>query len=176
MHFSNIIQFWYHVNYCTLYESRSVLSSTEFKAQASFPDLLLSVVRLLTFTFYFFLKNHWASFNQTLHKASLVLFKWKASLFPRVDNNEIAKFKNIPLQNHRALFNLIWHKAFLGEGDSKVSLWSNVGPTWFKVTCFFKNPLEKPWFSRLRVDVYSYLPQAFRSYLQQRVGTVYISK
>ena len=50
--------------------------------------------------------------------------------------------------------------------------WSDL----IKVTCFFKNPLEKPWFSRLRVDVYSYLPQAFRSHLQQRVGTVYISK
>ena len=41
----------------------------------------------------------------------------------------------------------------------QVLLWANVGPTWFKVTCFFKNPLEKHCFSRLRVDINSYLPQ-----------------
>ena len=41
------------------------------------------------------LQNHWANFNQTWHKASLVegdssLFKWRATPFPRGDNNKMA--------------------------------------------------------------------------------------
>ena len=46
-------------------------------------------------------------------------------LFPRGDNNEIAKFhlrnfKNIPLQNHSVNFIQTWRKASLGKGDSSL--------------------------------------------------------
>ena len=54
-----------------------VFSSPELKAQVSFSDRLLSVVRpsvcsSVNFShFHLLLKNHWANFNQTWHKASL---------------------------------------------------------------------------------------------------------
>ena len=43
------------------------------KAQVSFSDRLLSVVRLTICLshFHLLLQNHWANFNQTWHKASL---------------------------------------------------------------------------------------------------------
>ena len=106
----------------------------------SFSDRLLSVVCLSVrpsfckpFTFSspspeplnLLLKNHWAYFNQTWHKASLGeghsnLFKRRAHSFPNADNYEIhwQILKNLHLQNHWA--NQTWHKAFLGELDSSL--------------------------------------------------------
>ena len=69
-----------------------IFSSPELKAQVSFSDQNLSVVRrgcrchkLFTFS-HLLPQNHWANFNQTWHKASLCkgdssLFKWRALLF-----------------------------------------------------------------------------------------------
>ena len=81
----------------------------------------------------FFLKNHWANFNQTWHKTSLgdwtqVYSNEGPSLFWRGDNYEIAKntltkFKNVFLKNHLSNFNKTWHNAFFGEGESSLFKW-----------------------------------------------------
>ena len=79
------------------------------------------------------LQNHWAHFNQTWHKVSLVeensnLFKWRATPFFKGEiitncENTLTKFKNyLLLQNHWVIFNQTWHKAldsiFLYEGPT----------------------------------------------------------
>jgi hypothetical protein len=54
-------------------ELHGFISSPELKAQVSYSDRLLSVVRL-SVNFYIIrllLQNHWAIFNQTWHKSSL---------------------------------------------------------------------------------------------------------
>ena len=52
-------------------------------------------------------------------------------LFPRGDNYEISKIhwqtlKTLILQNHWANFNQIWHKASLGEGNSRLFIWTTI--------------------------------------------------
>ena len=66
----------------------------------------LSVRPSVNFSYFRLLKNHWANFNQTWHKASLGKRGYKGP-FPilRGDNYEIAKntltkLKNLLLQNH----------------------------------------------------------------------------
>ena len=69
------------------------------------------------------LKNHWANFTQTWHKASLgilmqVYLNERTHPFPKGDNlekteNILMKFK-IFLQNNWANFNQTWHKSSVG--------------------------------------------------------------
>ena len=77
------------------------------------------------------LKNHWANFKQTLHKAFFLVKGIQicsnegSRIFPRGVNktyseNTLTKFKNLLLQNHWANFNQTWHKASLSEGDSNL--------------------------------------------------------
>ena len=83
-----------------------LFSSPELKAQVSFSNHLSSVVCLsvrssvrpfVNFSYFrFFFQNHWANFNQTWHKASLIvgdsgLFKGRPCPFLMGDNYEIAK-------------------------------------------------------------------------------------
>jgi hypothetical protein len=61
-------------NVLVLHAITTVFSSPELKAQVSYSDRLLSVVRpsvrkLLHFRL--LLQNHWVNFNQTWHKSSL---------------------------------------------------------------------------------------------------------
>jgi hypothetical protein len=69
----------------TMYPFVSIFSSPELKAQVSYSDRLLSVVRLSVCKLLYFrllLQNRWANFNQTWYKSSLwkgdsSLFKWR---------------------------------------------------------------------------------------------------
>ena len=101
----------------SLNERDRILSSPELKVQVSFSDRLSFVVCLsarpsLNFSYFrHLLKNHWAKFNQTWHKASLVegdssLLKWRAPPFckaRKLRNSEetLTKLKKL-LQNHWA--------------------------------------------------------------------------
>ena len=70
------------------------------------PSACLSVCLSVNFSYFRLLKNHWANFNQTWHKASLGKRGYKGPFpFLRGDNYEIAKntltkLKNLLLQNH----------------------------------------------------------------------------
>ena len=71
----------------------SLRGSHELKAQLSFSDCLSSVclsvhLSVCNFSYFRLLKNHWANFNQTWHKASFgegdsSLFKWRALPFSK---------------------------------------------------------------------------------------------
>ena len=125
-------------------KSDILFSSPEPKAQVSFSDHNLSVVLIVVVNFSHFhllLQNHWTNFNQSRHKASLdevdfwvkgiqVCSSEVPCLFPRGDNNEIAKvnwrnFKNLLIQDMWANFNQTWHNAYLGKGFQDCS---NKGP------------------------------------------------
>ena len=100
------------VSFLIAFRSSSVRLSVSVR-----PSVNFSYFRLL-------LKNHYANFNQTWHKASLgegdsSLFKWRAPPFSKGRNSEntLTKLKNL-LLNHWANFNQTWHKASLGEWDS----------------------------------------------------------
>jgi hypothetical protein len=81
----------------------NIFSSPELKAQVSYSDRRLSVVRLSVrlsvcklLHFRLLLQNHWANFNQTWHKSSLgegfqVCSNEGDRLSPRGDNSERVK-------------------------------------------------------------------------------------
>ena len=97
----------FHNNCFFIYFLQWFFSSPELKAQVSFSYRLSSVVCpsvrssvCLSVNFSYFqllLKNHWANFNQTWHKASLgkrdssLLKNERPRPFPRGDNKEIVK-------------------------------------------------------------------------------------
>ena len=86
------------ISLCGLFygEYKYLFSSPELKAQVSFSDHFLSVVcpsfcLSVNFSHFHLHQNHWANFNQTCHKTSLVegdssLFKWRSRPFPWGDN------------------------------------------------------------------------------------------
>ena len=98
------------------------------------PLSVIVVVVVLNFShFHLLLRNHWANFNQTWHKAYLgkgdsILIEWRPWPFSKgrkLQNSEntLTKLKNLLLQNHWANFNHTWHKASLGGGDSSLFKW-----------------------------------------------------
>ena len=74
------------------------------------------------------LNNQWANFNQTWKKTLVkeIQFFFQIKVYPFVQgeikqnsNNTLTTLKNLFLQNQAAYFNQTWHKASLGEGNSK---------------------------------------------------------
>ena len=67
------------------------------------------------------------------------LLKWRPSPFPRRENYQIAKFKNLlqnikNIKNHRTNFNQTWPKVSLSEGDSSLFKLFTIF-VWMKVIC-----------------------------------------
>ena len=115
--------------------------SPELKAQVSFYDHLssgvcLSVrpsVRLSVNFSHNFSSSSTEPLGQFQPNLAQSILGWrglkfvqmKGPPFPRGDNytnseNILTKFKNLLLKNHWANFNQTWHKASVGEGDSRL--------------------------------------------------------
>ena len=111
-------KYYIHVLYK---KNKPLFSSPEPKAQMSFSNqncpLSVVVVVVVNFSnFHLLLQNHWAIFNQTLHKAPLG--EGDSSFFFQIKDpalfqgemiskgeNTLTKLKNLFLQNHWANFN-----------------------------------------------------------------------
>ena len=113
---------------------KKFFSSPEPKAEASFSDHNLSVVRCRCrrwccfchklFTFSSSSPKPLGQFQRNLAQCIL---RWRGLKFGPVifqmeiitnRKNTLSKLKSLLLQNHWANFNQTWHKASLGEGDS----------------------------------------------------------
>ena len=135
---------FFSVPYQLKHGTAGFFSSPELRAQVSFSDRLSSVVCLFVhpsvrpsvfnvFIFRLLLKNHWANFNQTWHKAFLgerdsSLFNWRAPPFSegrllQNSKNTLTKLKNLLLQNHLSNFNQTCNNASLDEGHSSSVKW-----------------------------------------------------
>ena len=122
-----------------------IFSSPEPKAQVSFSDQNLSVVRRRCrcrrcrrcrrrrcrklFTFSSSSPEPLSQFQPNLAQSILgwrgfkfVQMKgpalFQGEIITQIVKNRLTKFKNLLLQNHWANFNQTWHKASVGEGDS----------------------------------------------------------
>ena len=117
-----------------------VFCSPELKAQVSFSDCLLFVIRLSvclwTFPIFVFFSRSTGPISikdgtkhPSVKEVQFFFFPNEGPCpFPRVDNSEIAKilwqnWKNLLIQNHKANFNQTWHKASLGIWDSNFFKW-----------------------------------------------------
>ena len=100
------------------------------------PSVCMSVRLSINFSHYIFFPES-GNYKHTWHKASLgvgftfvqmkghVLFQGQIHVIKNSENS-LTKFKNLLLKNHQANFNVIWHNAALGEGNSSLSKWRNI--------------------------------------------------
>ena len=99
----------------------TIFSPPDLKAQVSFSDRLLFIVRLSVHLYANFsqsnllCKNHWANFNQTWHKICQVL-----PSYLRKSTNTMTKFVKLHLKNQWANFNQTWHRASLSQADLRL--------------------------------------------------------